>query len=75
MNHDDTDFSISGDKTVKTRNSEVLASFVEYCEYHPDERFWQALRNWAGVSLVLVVDLSFSPARDTFYWEKINDKS
>jgi hypothetical protein len=39
---------------MTTRNSEVLKSFVEYCEAHPQERFWQALRNWSGHSFVFV---------------------
>lgn len=30
-----------------TRNSVALTSFVAYCEAHPTERFWQALRNWS----------------------------
>lgn len=38
-----------------TRNSEKLASFVAYCESHPDERFWQALRNWSGHWAILAV--------------------
>lgn len=58
----------------KTRNSEVLADFVEYCEDHPDHRFWQALRNWSGYPFVLVAGEppAFGPvndAHDTFYWE------
>lgn len=27
-------------------------SFVKYCEQNPDQRFWQALTNWAGMSYV-----------------------
>lgn len=42
--------------TKPTRNSEKLASFVKYCEEHPEERFWQALRNWSGYWAVLVVE-------------------
>jgi len=26
----------------------TLSSFVSYCEAHPEQRFWQALRNWAN---------------------------
>lgn len=33
---------------MKTRNSKTLKSFVDYCNIHPEERFWQALRNWSG---------------------------
>ncbi len=34
---------------IENRNNAVLADFVRYCEEHPQERFWQALRNWANV--------------------------
>lgn len=50
-----------------TRNSEILQSFVIYCQEHPDERFWQALRNWAGVAFVLVSD--GKDTEDTYYRE------
>ncbi len=59
--------------TTPTRNSEMLASFVHYCETHPQLRFWQALRNWCGWSFVLVADESnhanITDIKDTFYWE------
>lgn len=35
-----------------TRNSEKLLSFARYCIEHPDERFWQALRNWSTFSFI-----------------------
>jgi hypothetical protein len=36
-----------------TRNAEALASFVAYCEANPEQRFWQALRNWSRYDYVL----------------------
>ena len=33
-----------------TRNSKVLEDFTRYCIEHPEERFWQALRNWSGAA-------------------------
>jgi len=51
----------------KTRNSETLKSFVEYCKSHPQERFWQALRNWAGVAFICMSDGRIT--EDTFYRE------
>lgn len=27
---------------------ETLESFVKYCEENPEQRFWQALRNWSN---------------------------
>ena len=32
--------------------NEQLKSFIAYCEQHPEERFWQALRNWSGSDAV-----------------------
>jgi DNA-binding CsgD family transcriptional regulator len=32
------------------RNAEALASFTRYCREHPQEIFWQALRNWSNYS-------------------------
>jgi hypothetical protein len=56
---------------MTTRNSDTLADFVAYCEAHPTERFWQALRNWCGRNFIFVSEqsLSSSGADDTFYWE------
>lgn len=27
-------------------------SFLQFCEANPSQRFWQALRNWAGVNYI-----------------------
>lgn len=57
------------------RNKKVLESFIEYCEQHPQERFWQALRNWIGVEKICVCstdedNTDFYKNVDTFYWEE-----
>lgn len=31
-----------------TRSGRTLASFTLYCLQNPEQRFWQALRNWSG---------------------------
>lgn len=57
---------------MPNRNSLTLASFVVYCNLHPEERFWQALRNWSGYHYIYVTDQGISKdqnALDTFYWE------
>lgn len=70
-------------ETVKTRNSEVLADFVAYCQAHPEERFWQCLRNWACSENFLLFsthgpwELKTNGDRavrivDTFSWEHID---
>jgi hypothetical protein len=57
-----------------SRNSAVLSSFVEYCETHPSERFWQAVRNWSEQNYILAVHNKDYPTdyEDTFYWEGRN---
>ena len=62
--------------TLKTRNSELSESFARYCREHPEQRFWQALLNWAELPFLLA---SSAPAHvnatklvDTFYWEGKN---
>jgi hypothetical protein len=57
-----------------TRNEKLLNSFIDYCKANPDQRFWQALRNWAKVQYILTADFQpggydFINLKDTFYWE------
>lgn len=56
------------------RHYGTLGAFLAYCMDHPEERFWQALRNWTGASFIHVVlpkaDYGYTgEAIDTFYWE------
>lgn len=53
------------------RNKNVLASFVAYCEAHPEQRFWQALRNWANAGSFIFAGDAYE-LLDTFYWEGRN---
>lgn len=48
---------------------EKLNSFIKYCEEHPEERFWQSLRNWSGFKFILEADQLEINTRDTFYLE------
>lgn len=41
---------------MKAENHDALESFIEYCESHPHERFWQALRNWSKFSFIIGSD-------------------
>lgn len=36
------------------KNKKLLEQFIEYCETNPEQRFWQALRNWSEVGFVYV---------------------
>lgn len=57
----------------KTKNSIKLSSFTRYCLANPEMRFWQALRNWAGVNFILTAKSldfdsgEFKDIKDTFY--------
>lgn len=62
-----------------TRNQKQLESFTTYCKTHPEERFWQALRNWSETRAILMCPQNCSPidfitegAIDTFYLEGKN---
>ena len=55
-----------------------LESFIEYCQDHPSQRFWQALRNWniqenPKHNFILTAELDpehikpFVNGEDTFY--------
>ncbi len=71
-------------------NREVLDSFAEYCYLHPEQRFWQALRNWSGYDGIFAhKDMTSTEYLsdwyklyikendkivDTFYWEGKNDE-
>ena len=59
----------------RSKNEELLESFFNYCIKHPEQRFWQALRNWAGLKFIVsaeeldvVNDGLFHKCRDTFNW-------
>jgi len=58
-----------------SKNIALLNDFIHYCISHPEERFWQALRNWSGSPYVFVGgQVEFDPKgrfeyEDTFYFE------
>lgn len=58
---------------IDNKNRIVLMSFINYCASHPDERFWQALRNWVRVPTIAVIKRDeasgFDHVTDTFLWE------
>lgn len=72
---------ILNDEGVPSKNQKQLESFAEYCISHPNERFYQALRNWSGEEAIYFAKhtLSVLPnentyqitdLRDTFYLDK-----
>lgn len=50
------------------RNSELIMSFAQYCAEHPEQRFWQALRNWSKADVIEFKDY-WNNRMDTFHWE------
>ena len=58
----------------EAKNSKVLAGFVAYCKAHPEERFWQALRNWSGYVTIIAENPTGNTSEllDTYYWEGIH---
>ena len=51
---------------------ELAAQFLRYCEEHPQQRFFQALRNWTGYDFVSVYRQRKPPTaaiieNDSFY--------
>ncbi len=54
------------------KNSELLNDFKKYCCKHPEERFWQALRNWSEANSIIIekhYEKGIVTQEDTFYFE------
>ena len=52
--------------------NKTLKSFIDYCVAHPQERFWQALRNWSGFSFIYGCHVNQNLEKnfiDTYYIE------
>lgn len=46
-----------------------LDSFTLYCHTYPDQRFWQALRNWSQYNFIFGKKTLEEEGEDTFYKE------
>jgi hypothetical protein len=66
---------------MASKNGLLLQDFALYCLDHPEERFWQALRNWSRINFIIAADSiawncgepeGWTNERDTFYWEGKN---
>ena len=55
--------------TQNLKSRDCLTSFIRHCVTHPDERFWQALVNWSGYTLIKTYDSVRESGHDTFYLE------
>jgi hypothetical protein len=63
------------DVQPNARHTKTLLDFVQHCNEHPTERFWQALLNWSGKNFILFsnepayTNVARSEMIDTFYLE------
>ena len=58
------------------RDKEAKQAFIKYLKDNPQERFFQAVRNFSGASFIVVMDKVPQPEKgeyDTFYWEAGNN--
>lgn len=55
------------------KNIKLLESFTAFCKGNPEQRFWQALRNWSEYEYILGSKQVFPDGEleteDTFYKE------
>ncbi len=40
------------------KSEKLLTSFIAYCKENPEQRFWQALRNWSGYAFIYGSDMT-----------------
>jgi hypothetical protein len=58
-----------------SKNGKTLEQFTNYCEAHPELRFWQALKIWADADFILAVKYNTGITltqcwdQDTYYRE------
>ncbi len=64
----DAEQSRKFDAQRRATTLELLDSFTQYVEAHPEERFWQALRNWSRYPFVFVGKRP-DALEDTYYFE------
>lgn len=58
-----------------SKNEKLLKSFTSYCYKHKEERFWQALRNWAKFNFLMAywtTKEGIDEEGDTFYFTEKN---
>jgi hypothetical protein len=57
----------------KSKNKGKLESFIKHCQDHPEDRFWQALRNWSEYTFIYgskePTNIDIDALEDTFYIE------
>lgn len=60
------------------RDKKTKEKFIKYLKDHPEERFWQAIRNFSKYEFILGYNGNFENIpvgfRDTFYIESDTEK-
>ena len=55
----------------RTRSYQTKETFIAYMLLHPNERFWQSVRNFSGRGFILVCDeLDGGETFDTYHFEE-----
>lgn len=57
---------------MKSKNEQVLKDFVKYCEANPEQRFWQALRNWS--KYIFIIGYKSTKSKDNFPYIEDTDE-
>ncbi len=55
------------------KNKTQLESFVKYCEEYPEQRFFQALRNWNQIEHPEQNFILTAEVGKTWLWDKQED--
>lgn len=64
----------------QVRSEQTKKAFTKYMDEHPDERFWQCVRNFSGQPFVMIGDIKMDERGnilwpdgldDTFYREEM----
>lgn len=55
------------------RSAKTKKAFIKYLKEHPEERFWQAVRNFSGRAFILAAHDPAGILEDTFNWEENPD--
>jgi len=59
--------TIKQKKVIICKHKIALASFNKYCQNHPEQRFWQALKSWSGYHFIYGSYDFPDNFEDTFY--------
>lgn len=55
----------------KSAPGTTFTSFATYAKAHPEERFWQALRNWSGHDFILAGNMTSSKGGQKVTFDQI----